>query len=337
MRCRYADLHQQTPSPPPESFLPTYKPSHVDPECSCSMISAGEDRLTAAAQRGNAMVAAFDDGLLTFEEMDPVAIPNKLQYTAISHIRSQGLGNTESSSLPTCQVQRLQQYVNQLYANQQPNQFWIDTICLPNDLKLRRESVKNIHHIFRHANSSLVVVRSLTSLSASSSNSDNLESMRRSSWFGRLWTLQEGADTPRLLFQFANCAMDLDQLLGDDLQTPSQLLEQVYQLTRDVKSADLHRLRDAVKFHGHAHELEMTLLAIIRLCYIGLVPRFETIASRDEKETASRLKVLLESIYSLQYGPKSAICSGSTETCERLSKIFYEATKGSWKPCLENV
>lgn len=53
-----------------------------------------------------------------------------VEYVAISHVWSGGLGNVSSNAIPTCQFKRLSALVGSLF-NGTPHPFRLDTLCFP--------------------------------------------------------------------------------------------------------------------------------------------------------------------------------------------------------------
>lgn len=53
-------------------------------------------------------------------------------YVAISHVWSDGCGNPKANTLPSCQISRISNLVNNIYASSTESlPFWMDTLCCP--------------------------------------------------------------------------------------------------------------------------------------------------------------------------------------------------------------
>ncbi len=76
-------------------------------------------------------------------------------YVAISHVWSDGLGNPNHNSLPFCQIKRLQELVQE--STGKPLPFWIDTICVPLEERLRGKAIANMAKVYRSAAAVLVL------------------------------------------------------------------------------------------------------------------------------------------------------------------------------------
>ncbi|KAH7345822.1 hypothetical protein BKA66DRAFT_554927 [Pyrenochaeta sp. MPI-SDFR-AT-0127] len=115
-------------------------------------------------------------------------------YTAISHVWADGLGNPKSNSLPSCQLKCL--IATETY-------FWMDTLCIPvkpEDAQLRRISINTMASIYAGAHTTLVLDSEL--LKTPSDTPDCLARIICSVWMRRSWTLQEALLSPQCKIQF---------------------------------------------------------------------------------------------------------------------------------------
>jgi hypothetical protein len=113
---------------------------------------------------------------------------------AISHMWSDRLGNAAETSMPACQLLRMQKLIDTLVAEQMPTRprpvgFWIDTIYVPVNPDLKKAALRTMHDIYRNATAFLAVVKSLLSMSHEIGWLATLWQMYMSNWYKRLWTL----------------------------------------------------------------------------------------------------------------------------------------------------
>lgn len=155
--------------------------------------------------------------VLSFESDAEIAPP----YVAISHIRSQGLGNTSSNSLFMCQLERLQKLVNMLYSDiRYPIPFWIDTACIPLTQPGKADALELLGATYRRASIVLALESAIQGTSATSALED-LETVNQSAWTRRLWTVREGALGPCVKFRFKNAAVSFDDILEQHSTMPA--------------------------------------------------------------------------------------------------------------------
>lgn len=127
-----------------------------------------------------------------------------VKYVAISHVWSDGMGNTKGNTLPTCLLKQLQQKVQRLYPEElQAIPFWIDTFCVPRERRLRNIAVRGLARVYAQADAVLVMDQSLQRLGAENSSApERLLYSRICPWTTRLWTLQEGWLAQKLFYDF---------------------------------------------------------------------------------------------------------------------------------------
>lgn len=164
-----------------------------------------------------------------------------MEYVAISHIWSDGLGNQNHNWLPKCQIVHLVQAINSAQKGTHEGKantggdgsgtatalFWIDTICVPRadaDITFRYMALARMTATYQDSGMVLVLDAELYHTRLGK----NLEGIMRlicSNWMRRLWTLQEGIlGGRRLHILFKDGALDLwkelDKLKGELKKTP---------------------------------------------------------------------------------------------------------------------
>ncbi len=115
--------------------------------------------------------------------------------------------------MPVCQLQSIQIMVNSLYPAGESIPFWIDTLSVPRDPKLRRVAIENMHNVYRHADKVLVLDTFLRLASITGGPEDAMQRIKVPDWTKRLWTLPEGAHAKEIYFQFAERSISDIQLV----------------------------------------------------------------------------------------------------------------------------
>ncbi|KAF2472203.1 uncharacterized protein BDR25DRAFT_313370 [Lindgomyces ingoldianus] len=150
-----------------------------------------------------------------------------MEYTAISHVWSDGLGNENNSWLPQCQFAALIKAVNAAQRQRNTSHrnnasstdvdgtgtttpsatFWIDTICVPRGAaaaRFRRMALDRMAIPYQLATTVLVLDAELYHTDLPSTSSEAIVRLICSNWMRRLWTLQEsilGAERLSVLFK----------------------------------------------------------------------------------------------------------------------------------------
>lgn len=193
-----------------------FLPKHTHDQCRCAPITVSTSDIDSAVEAQKIVLCRFrhDTGSQRTLELRAVDIDGSIPYTAISHVRSAGLGNKLTNSLPFCQLSLLQSLADQLGGTGPAGGlFWIDTLCLPREMQLRKTALASAWDIFAGARHVLVLDPPLYQ-HAFCSAQEALIRIRYSSWKRRLWTLEEGFAAESLVFRFANRMVSLDELLN---------------------------------------------------------------------------------------------------------------------------
>ena len=203
-----------------------YVTAHTESSCRCSFLAAPSDKVIQIIRDGGVPLVSIRRRRYGGLEVEIQAATEPIQYTAISHVWSGGLGNTQANSLPQCQLQRLLErlsslpeyedrgiyehepsdcwYITSTYLDKLHSRgkkkaplFWIDTLCIPVDPRytnLRLSAINKMSMIYASARNVLVLDSELEHLSLQSMcPSEVFVRLVYSSWMGRCWTLQEGA------------------------------------------------------------------------------------------------------------------------------------------------
>ncbi|PSN67163.1 hypothetical protein BS50DRAFT_588165 [Corynespora cassiicola Philippines] len=133
-----------------------------------------------------------------------------LEYVAISHVWSDGMGNPKENKLNMCTLQHIQHLVNNLFdPERRPIPFWIDTMCIPpqehhftKHKESRKQGIAQMAQIYANASKVLVLDRWLQQVSSKVSLTEIAVRIRHAPWTTRIWMLQEGRLSESLYFQF---------------------------------------------------------------------------------------------------------------------------------------
>ncbi|GAB1311912.1 Heterokaryon incompatibility domain-containing protein [Madurella fahalii] len=196
----------------------TYQQKHVVPSCRCAPVQVAPAAAEIVEQTRIPVVHWDGESLRVF------ASDSVTKYVTISHVWADGLGNNQTNSLLTCQLNRVQRLVNQLYTESHLSSshhhetaaasaeglaipFWIDTLCVPVHNKiLRRKAIYKMADIYRGADRVLVIDSTIITLPRAADVVQKHLQISLSGWHHRLWTLQEGQLASTLFFQFADGA-----------------------------------------------------------------------------------------------------------------------------------
>ncbi|KAL2039834.1 hypothetical protein N7G274_007235 [Stereocaulon virgatum] len=187
---------------------------HLADSCICSepinMGTAASEAAAIVRQGQMPLLSLVEEG--SHQKIQVTPFCHGIKYVAISHVWSDGMGNPHKNSLPLCQVQALDYFVRKAGASSIDSDqayFWIDTICVPRAPdSLRRSAIATMRDTYRDADCVLVICRELSTIRLPSTPDEILVRIFSSKWMTRLWTLQEGALAARLVFQFADHAID---------------------------------------------------------------------------------------------------------------------------------
>ena len=211
-------------------------PQHTHPSCSCAFVTTSALNIDAIILRGGCPLFRFkkETGAARTLEIRELVLTAEIfmPYVAISHVRMAGLGNDSANALPFCQLSLLQSLTDQLdVMDPDGTFFWIDTLCLPSNRRLRKTALRTARKIFAGASHVLVLDPPLYRHTFSSAQ-EALIRIRYSSWKRRVWTIEEGFLAKKLVFRFANCLITLDALL-EQFRQESQRERSIFVVLRN--------------------------------------------------------------------------------------------------------
>jgi hypothetical protein len=186
----------------------TYSTRHVTFGCCCDHVDVSQQVTDFVKQStSDDSPPSFPVARLVDNQIE-LSNSRKTAFIAISHVWSDGLGNTRANSLPLCQLHRIQKMVTELSDEQ--TSFWIDTLCVPLSREERKISLVNMIDVYQTAVKVLVLDRETEMVEFNWGRGDEaMMHMASSRWWRRLWTMQEGAVAKILYFRFKNLAVSL--------------------------------------------------------------------------------------------------------------------------------
>ncbi|KAK6338122.1 hypothetical protein TWF696_001593 [Orbilia brochopaga] len=204
----------------------TYKTKHAD-GCpgDCKEVVANLDELCEILLAGKIPLILSVDDDDEEETIKLVAAEPDMAYVAISHVWSDGLGNTKRNAIPRCQMRRLSKYVRSL---ENMVLFWFDTICVPPDEAKVDEAQNMAMGLMRrtYEDAQIVLVLDAWIFGSTYKGKSDAESLMRifcSSWTKRLWTYQEGVLAKTMVVQFSDGPYDVDVAMKRLLDTVDEI------------------------------------------------------------------------------------------------------------------
>jgi len=287
------------------SDLDCYEPVHTTQGCTCNTILFDDETLGQLTRRERTILLSLSEGdqetTLHVEELDLSQPEANSRFTAISHVRGEGLGNSSDNALPLCQIRLLQSLVDKLQGTPAgASFFWIDSLCVPVERTAKKLAARNICRVFAQATDVLVINPTIMETSRLSPD-ERLGAIGASSWPKRLWTLQEGAVAQHLYFQFRDRAVDLDDLLGQGssataLSSSAQLLYQIRRFGDDLKVEDFPRRFQYGTSNVLRHKAKTTLRYYLRLCLL-MLPIFQRFTTERERLRLPGVKRAIDTVY----------------------------------------
>lgn len=215
----------------------TYERAHAQGCAGCGDSKADQAEIERILCGGSIPVVRLPDTEAMAQRLDRIELGSSeavVDYIAISHVWSDGLGNVEQNAVPSCQLGRLAGFVRSLpepFAGTQ--HIWLDTICVPPDAAGMDEAqglaLERMRDAYEKATAVLVLDRTLYSVPAFGKSV--LELLVRtfvSPWMRRLWTFQEGCLAPTSFIQFEDGAIDLDKTMDQIMETEDIVVDAVF-------------------------------------------------------------------------------------------------------------
>jgi len=183
-----------------------YTTKHTTPACDCENLKPSLEIVVGCLSDGKIpVILTTPDGGLGLGS-DSSQTP----YVAVSHVWADGLGSTTEGGLPACQIRRLAAVTAQLVPG---GAFWMDALCIPEKRDMRKRAIGLMARTYRDATAVLVVDAGIRSCLLSAPLEEKLLRIVASGWMQRLWTLQEAVLAKKLVFEFADGFLPINELL----------------------------------------------------------------------------------------------------------------------------
>lgn len=210
---------------------PVDRPRHLHRNCKCSLLRVPMDKVIKNLQKGVISLVRVirdgEDGLSL--EIEPAKINSR--YIAISHVWSDGMGNSFENGLFSCQLDYISPCISQLpvhgreamsttaldrIENPIPiwapllhltqkgrpiDLFWLDTLCIPakfaadicpDHKEMRQIAISLIYAVFSGATRVLILDAEMQNVRRSASSvSEIFARLLGCNWASRAWTFQE--------------------------------------------------------------------------------------------------------------------------------------------------
>ena len=160
--------------------------------CERQLLQPNQSTIHTLLERNEIPLLAYHRDSRDVRRLDVEPFTGSELFVVVSHVWSDGLGNTTGNALLACQVDRLAELVRRFSRfHGQQVYFWIDSICVPVKPKeTRRNAIRRMFDVYSYAHSTIVMSASLMDQPAR--EVDYLPIAMRismSSWMRRLWTV----------------------------------------------------------------------------------------------------------------------------------------------------
>ena len=307
--------------------------------CSCRHVGPNLQTMTRYIRDGKLVILKYSTAK---SEVEVVPYEENVKYVIFSHVWADGFGNSEGNTLPICRLKDFVKVLNRLSSADQalktggcfdqpqtPIYFWIDTLAIPignEHQDERRKAIQSMHIMYTRATCTIVLDAGLMTQDRGSSYAETAMKIATCYWITRLWTLQEAYLSKRLLFNFADTLVDMDDLERmdkDNLNSPISLVAQNYHLTllgrerditlrrgeteredeagRPLTSTFLTSLWNALRWRTTSHQQHETL-ALAILLRIDTKPFDDAMISvrsdfqQDQGRLDQKMQILLSEI-----------------------------------------
>lgn len=124
---------------------------------------------------------------------------SSLPYVAISHAWNDGLISMDGTGLPRCQLLRIRDVLGK-DPKMKDLPFWIDSLCIPENTKLKNRAIQRMNMVYQQAYTVLVLDLNLQSTSCQAEDLVATVRITTGNWLKRMWTLPEGIEAKSLHF-----------------------------------------------------------------------------------------------------------------------------------------
>ncbi|OCH92347.1 hypothetical protein OBBRIDRAFT_773495 [Obba rivulosa] len=217
----------------------SYRNQHTREACRCSYARPPLRQVLETLDHGRVPVITVTD--TPPSQMLELVCNNASDapYVAISHVWVDGLGSTTEKGLPRCQLQRLMFLSRSLVPG---GAFWIDGLCVPGEKEHRKHAIGLMAQTYKEASVVIVIDSGIRLCSTNAPLEEKLLRIVTSGWMQRLWTLQEAILAGRLVFEFSDGLVAMQDLIPRsqcDLSHPvrNRFYEDILYLMRRAERA----------------------------------------------------------------------------------------------------
>ncbi|KAJ5338425.1 hypothetical protein N7452_005153 [Penicillium brevicompactum] len=221
-------------------------PRHRWPRCACDLHPVPINDVLNTLRQGKIPLIRLMDGPSGEVIISVEPLTTRSRYVALSHVWSDGLGNTAGNSVYKCQLEQIRRQLANMPVHDESRAvafsskgsidfrrlrislglpkyavtlFWLDILCIPvkgltdvNDIELsqlRERAISQIPVVFAGAAQTLVIDSELQSLRLSGSQLPEIAArLLGSQWGSRAWTFQEAAQAVKCRVQLADGAFN---------------------------------------------------------------------------------------------------------------------------------
>ena len=165
----------------------------------CQLEKINPEEISRVARNGDIPLVIFTP--TNALEMKVYKIGSGMKYTAVSHAWNNFLGLLSPRGLPKCRLYQLQNAVNRLHMSISSIPFFIDCLCIPQQLQAKQEALQRMNTVYQMATNTLVFAPEVLSQKKETHLFEIATRISNSMRSTRLWTLQEAVLSKNLYFQ----------------------------------------------------------------------------------------------------------------------------------------
>ena len=147
-------------------------------------------------------------------------IDTRMKFVTISHVWSDGWGNTDENKLNRCQVDFIRRQIRRATGSRH-TPFWMDTLVVPvakEAKEFRKKAIRQIFDVFAESTHTIILDNGLSAMDRGGPDKPAEAAMKifSSVWMQRLWTLQEAYLSRRIVIPFEEDSSETDNLMSFD-------------------------------------------------------------------------------------------------------------------------
>ena len=193
-----------------------YETKHTFECPGCQFLDVDRQQLAAIIRRGRTPRACLQFAASYHAAPINITVEESGPYVAISHVWSDGLGNSNANSLPACQLLRLHRLALALNVGfaEGTSAIWIDSLLVPvKKGHEKRLALSQLYDYYQAADKVLVLDSDLLQASIACTKEELITRIFFSTWMRRLWTLEEGIlSRTNLEFQFRDGTFSMSNI-----------------------------------------------------------------------------------------------------------------------------